>query len=86
MAECTQECYSSCIVLSWDLLPSISHVSREAKLSLIACVSTSSDLRLQERGLQLWLGDVAMQIQEVVYSILLNVQKQLLVLPPARSL
>ena len=31
--------------------PSVSQVSREAKLSLLACVSSSSDLRLQELNL-----------------------------------
>ena len=39
--------------------PSITHVSREAELSLLACVSASADLRLQELGLQLRLGNVA---------------------------
>ena len=42
--------------------PSISHVSRGAKLSLLACVSASADQRFRELGLQLHLGNVAMQI------------------------
>jgi len=39
--------------------PSISYVVREAKLSLLACVSASADQKLQERGLQLQFGNVA---------------------------
>ena len=66
--------------------PSISHVSREAKLSLLACVSASSDLRLQELNLHLRLGNVALQIQDNDYSILSIAQKQLSVFPSARSL
>ena len=66
--------------------PSITHVSREAKLSLLACVSTSSDLRLQELGLQLQLGNVALQINDNDYSILSIARKQLSTLPSARSL
>ena len=66
--------------------PSISHVSREAKLSLLACVSASSDLRLQELNLHLRLGNVALQIQDNDYSILSIAQKQLSAFPSARSL
>ena len=66
--------------------PSISHVSREAKLSLLACVSASADQRLRELGLQLHFGNVAMQIEVNTYSILLNAKKQLSTLPSARSL
>ena len=43
--------------------PSVSHVSREAKLSLLSCVSNSSDSRLQELGLHLHLGNVLLQFQ-----------------------
>ena len=50
--------------------PSISQVPREAKLSLLACVSASSDSWLQELNLQLKFGNVALQIQENDYSIL----------------
>ena len=66
--------------------PSISHVSREAKLSLLACVSASADQRLQELGLQLHLGNVAMQIEDNTYSILSNAKMQLSKFPSARSL
>ena len=66
--------------------PSISHVSREAKLSLLACVSASSDLWLQELNLHLRLGNVALQIQDNDYSILSIAQKQLSAFPSARSL
>jgi len=66
--------------------PSISQVSREEKLSLLACVSASSDLRLQELNLQLKLGNVALQIQENDYSILSIAKKQLSAFPSARSL
>ena len=66
--------------------PSITHVSREAKLSLLSCVSATSDPRLQELGLQLHLGNVALQINDNEYSILANARKQLSVLPSARSL
>ena len=59
----------------------ISHVSSKAKLSLIACVSSSSDLRLQELNLQLWLGNAALQIQYSDYSILSSAKKQLSAFP-----
>ena len=64
----------------------LTHVSREAKLSLLSCVSATSDPRLQELGLQLHLGNVALQINDNEYSILANARKQLSVLPSARSL
>ena len=66
--------------------PSVSQVSREAKLSLLACVSSSSDLWLQELNLQLRLGNVALQIQGNDYSILSIAKKQLSAFPSARSL
>jgi len=56
------------------------------KLSLLACVSASSDLRLQELNLQLKLGNVALQIQENDYSILSIAKIQLSAFPSARSL
>ena len=37
--------------------PSISQVSRQAKLSLLSCISATFDATLQELGLQLHLGD-----------------------------
>ena len=66
--------------------PSISHISREAKLSLLTCVDASTDHRLQEFGFQLHFGNIAMQIEDSTYSILLNAKKQLSTLPSARSL
>jgi len=51
--------------------------SREAKLSLLACVSASSDLRPQELFLQLRFGNIALQIQDNDFSILSDVWKQL---------
>ena len=66
--------------------PSVSQVSREAKLSLLACVSSSSDLQLQELNLQLRLRNVALQIQGNDYSILSIAKKQLSAFPSARSL
>ena len=53
---------------------------------MLACVSSSSDLRLQELNLQLRLGNVALQIQGNDYSILLIAKKQLSAFPSARSL
>ena len=64
----------------------ITHVSREAKLSLLACVSASSDHRLQELGLQLQLARVSLQIQDDDYPLLLSVREQLSSIPTARSL
>ena len=73
--------------------PSVSQVSREAKLSLLSCIGTSSDPRLRELGLQrsgharpLHLGDNLLQFQEQDYSILSDVQSQLSNMPSARSL
>ena len=66
--------------------PSITQVSREAKLSLLSCVSVSSDSRLQELGLQLQLGNVALQIRDTDYSLLMRAHEQLSSLPTARSL
>jgi len=49
-------------------------------------VSASADQRLQELGLQLHLGNVAMQIEDNTYSILSNAKLQLSKFPSARSL
>ena len=49
-------------------------------------VYTSSVLRLQEPGLQLQLGNAALQINENDYSILSIARKQLSTLPSAQSL
>ena len=53
---------------------------------MLACVSSSSDLWLQELNLQLRLGDVALQIQGNDYSILLIAKKQLSAFLSTRSL
>ena len=66
--------------------PSVSQVSREAKLSLLSCIGTSSDPRLRELGLHLHLGDNLLQFQEQDYSILSDTQSQLSNMPSARSL
>jgi len=66
--------------------PSTSHVLREAKLSLLACVSASGDQRLQELGLQLHFGNVVLQIEDTTYSIMSDAKMQLSKLPSARSL
>ena len=54
-------CSATCITLYYPgvCCPSVSRVSREARFSLLACVSASSDLRLQELSLQLCFGNVA---------------------------
>ena len=65
--------------------PSITHISREAKLSSLACVSASVDPQIQELGLQLHLGNVA-KVEDNNYSILLTARKQLSTLPSAQSL
>jgi len=52
--------------------PSVSQVSREAKLSLLSCVCTSSDPRLQELGLlglHLHLGDCLLKFQNLFCGI-----------------
>ena len=66
--------------------PSVSHVSREAKLSLLSCVSTSSDSRLQELDLHLHLGNVLLQFQSQDYSILSAARSHLSSMPLAWSL
>ena len=56
--------------------PSITCVSREARLSRASCISATSDPRLQKLGLQLYLGNIALQIDDNGYSILSNARKQ----------
>ena len=63
--------------------PSITHISREAKLSLLSCVSSSSDLRLQELGLQFKLGKAPLQTSDADYSLLKSAREQLSSLPTA---
>ena len=65
---------------------SISQISRQAKLSLLSCISASSDYQLQELGLQLRLGDSYLQTNDADYSILSEAQSQLSSLPTARRL
>jgi len=43
--------------------PSVSVVSRDAKLSVLSCISVSEDSQLQQLGLQLHSGDVYLQTQ-----------------------
>jgi len=62
---------------------SISQVSRQAKLSLLSCISATSDTQLQELGLQLHLGDSYLQTNDSDYSILLEAQSQLKSFPMA---
>jgi len=57
--------------------PSVSHISREEKLSLLSCISTSSDSRLQELGLHVHLGNDLLQLQ-IIPSYLLHKIKSLL--------
>ena len=68
--------------------PSVSSVSREAKLNLLSCVSASSDPQLQELGIHLHLGQSFLQVQNNDYSILILMaaKKQLSAFPAARSL
>ena len=56
--------------------PSVSHMSRKAKLSLLSCICVSSDPRLQELGLHLHLGNDFLQFQNQDYSILSAAQNQ----------
>ena len=53
-------------------------MSREAKLSLLSCISTSGDPQLLELGLQLHLGDSYLQTQDSGYSIISKACSQLL--------
>ena len=62
---------------------SISQVSRQVKLSLLSCISATSDTQLQELGLQLHLGDSYLQTNDSDYSILLEAQSQLKSFPMA---
>jgi len=66
--------------------PSISQISKQAKLSLLSCISESSDERVQELGLQLHLGDEYLQTHDLDYSILSKARSQLASIPMARRL
>jgi len=66
--------------------PSVSHVSREAKLNLLSCVSASSNPQLHELGLHMQLRKDFSQVQYNDYSILEAGKKQLKVFPFGRSL
>ena len=66
--------------------PSISQVSREAKLSLLSCIIASGDPQLQELGLQFCLGDAHLQTQESDYHLLFKARSQLSSFPMARPL
>jgi len=59
-----------CVVLSRDVLSK--HISK-AKLSLLSCISVSSEKKIQGLGLQVRLGKKYLQICEVDYSILCKV-------------
>ena len=66
--------------------PSVSHITGEAKLSLLSCINASSDPMLQELGVHLHLGKVFLQFQEHDYSILSAARKQLSSLPTAKCI
>ena len=66
--------------------PSVSQVSRQAKLSLLSYISATSDATLQELGLQLHLGASYLQTAHSDYSILSEAQSQLISLPMAHHL
>ena len=66
--------------------PSISQVSRQARLSLLSCIDASSDYQLQELGLQLHLGDAYLQTHASNYSILSKARSQLTSFSMARQL
>ena len=66
--------------------PSISQVSRQAKLSLLSCISATSDVLLQELGLQFHLGDSYLQTNNSDYSILSEAHSQLTSLSMAHHL
>jgi len=66
--------------------PSVSQVSREAKLSLLSCISATADPQLQQLGLQLHLGDAYLQTQTEDYNILSKARSQLSSFPMARPL
>jgi len=60
--------------------PGISHNSREAKSSLLPCVSA---FQLQELGLQLQLDSIPLQIQNADCYLLTTAHKQISSLPIA---
>ena len=53
-----------CITKVCAALAFLKCLARQAKLSLLSCISTSSDYQLQELGLQLWLGNTYLQTQD----------------------
>ena len=55
-------------------------------MSLLSCISASSDDQIQELGLQLHLGDEYLQTQSSDYSILSKAHSQLSSIPMARHL
>jgi len=79
---------ATCAVLYYPgvCCPSISQVSRQAKLSLLSCISASSDYQLQELGLQLCLGDTYLQLYATDHSILSQAHSQLTSFPTAHCL
>ena len=66
--------------------PSISQVSRQARLSLLSYIDASSDYQLQELGLQLHVGDAYLQTHASDYSILSEARSQLTSFPMAHQL
>lgn len=64
--------------------PSVTYISREAKLNLLSCISSSSDPQLHELGIH--LGQSFLQVRKNDYSILMAAKEQLSALPSARSL
>jgi len=60
---------ATCAILYYPgvCCPSVSQISRHAKLSLLSCISASSDYQLQELRLQLYLGDSYLQINNSDY-------------------
>ena len=61
-------------------------MSREAKLSLLSCISATGDYQLWQLGLQLHLGDAYLQTQGEDYDILSIARSQISSFPMARPL
>jgi len=64
--------------------PSLLQMSREAKLSLLSCISISGDPQLLELGLLLHLVNAYLQTQDLDYDILSEAHLQLSSFPMAR--
>ena len=79
---------ATCAVLYYPGMcyPSISQVSRQARLSLLSCIDASSDYQLRELDLQLLLGDAYLQTHASHYSILSEACSQLTSFPMAHQL